>query len=93
MNNKNFEKRVKILMLLHDDTITSLAKKICIDEATLGKYIHGRRNPPIRILEDIADEYGVSVDFVLGRHGHFAAIDELQVKDFYDNPNFEFEMR
>ncbi|MBO8138626.1 MAG: helix-turn-helix transcriptional regulator [Desulfotomaculum sp.] len=45
----------------------TLAKRLGVSLASVASYEIGRINPSIEVLEKIADIFGVSVDYILGR--------------------------
>lgn len=48
-------------------TRTDLATRIGVNEATISRFVRGVHTPTIALVEKIADEFGVSVDYLLGR--------------------------
>ena len=55
--------------LLEDRSMTraDLALRIGVNEATISRFLRGLHTPTIALIEKIADEFGVSVDYLLGR--------------------------
>lgn len=55
--------------LLEDRSLTrsDLAARIGVNEATISRFLRGLHTPTIALVEKIADEFGVSVDYLLGR--------------------------
>lgn len=67
MPREAFAVTLKMLRLQHGLTQQELAEKLGISAVTISGYELGRREPSIEILERIADCFGVSVDYLLGR--------------------------
>lgn len=44
-----------------------MAEKLGITESAYGYYEQGRREPPYETLQQLADFFGVSIDYLLGR--------------------------
>lgn len=67
-----------------------LANKIGIARATYGAYEQGTRQPDFETLEKIADFFGVSTDYLLGRTDTPALTpqeqDELEFQAFANDP-------
>lgn len=59
--------RVRILREDRDLTQRQLAQKLQIHQTTYSDYELGRLNVPTAVWEKLADFYGVSVDYLLGR--------------------------
>ena len=55
--------------LLEDRSMTraDLALRIGVNEATISRFLRGLHTPTSALIEKIADEFGVSVDYLLGR--------------------------
>ena len=51
----------------HGLTRADLALRIGVNEATISRFLRGLHTPTIALIEKIADEFGVSVDYLLGR--------------------------
>lgn len=64
MNKKEFQE--KLLQLRNYRSLNSAAKGIGIHYQTLQKYENGDTLPPVDTAADIANYYGVSVDWLLG---------------------------
>lgn len=70
MDIKNFAERLKSLRgnKTQSQVATEMNKTLSsITQQTLGRYENGERLPNAEMLCDIADYYGVSVDYLLGR--------------------------
>lgn len=59
--------RLRELREDHDLTQGSLAKMLQVHQTTYSDYERGELNIPLRVLDQLADYYGVSVDYLLGR--------------------------
>lgn len=59
--------RLKDLREDRDLTQGSIAEFLNIKQNTYSQYENGRRQIPIDLLVKLADYYGVSVDYILGR--------------------------
>ncbi len=61
--------RIKIRDLREDRdlTQTELAKLLQIHQTTYSDYERGQLNVPVPVLHTLADFYGVSVNYLLGR--------------------------
>ena len=73
-----------LINLLYSRGITQrqLAEAIGISEQSVSRYITGNREPSIRIFSDIADFFGVSMDFLIGKNDvdddeHYIDISDL----------------
>ena len=51
----------------HDKTQKELADYLNIKQTTYSKYELGKVNIPVEVFIKLADYYGVSVDYLLGR--------------------------
>lgn len=51
----------------NDKTQTDLADYLNVKQTTYSKYELGKINIPIEVFMKLADYYGVSVDYLLGR--------------------------
>lgn len=64
--NSTFAKRLLVLLDEHDQSQADLARALRVDRATVTRYIKGRV-PPVPMLQAIADHFGVTTDYLLGR--------------------------
>lgn len=58
---------LKKLRLLRRKTQLSVQMETGIEQALLSKYESGKRIPPTETLVVLADYYGVSMDYIMGR--------------------------
>ena len=58
---------IKNLRIDNDLKQSDLASYLSIDQTTYSKYELGRLSIPVDVLIKLADYYGVSVDYLLGR--------------------------
>ena len=65
MYNEQFAERLKELMA--GESISSVAKKIGLKQATLSRYLHCKREIGLENLCKIADYYNVDLDILTGR--------------------------
>lgn len=70
--------------MLEDRSMTraDLALRIGVNEATISRFLRGLHTPTIALIEKIADEFGVSVDYLLGRTEN-PMIRSREEDDFY----------
>lgn len=68
--------KIKELRKKFNETQTELGKIIGTDKSTVSKYENETYIIPPEVLIKIADHYGVTVDYILGRTNHTNAIDE-----------------
>lgn len=59
--------RIRNLREDHDQTQCDLAQILNCTQVCYSHYENGKRNIPTAILEALADHYGVSVDYLIGR--------------------------
>ena len=59
--------RLRELREDNDLTQTALARLLQVHQTTYSDYERGNLNVPIAVLDRLADFYGVSVDYLLGR--------------------------
>ena len=59
--------RIRDLREDHDQTQRDLAEFLHCTQVCYCHYENGKRNIPTGILENLADYYGVSVDYLMGR--------------------------
>ena len=62
-----YQLRIRDLREDRDLTQTELAKCLKVHHTTYSAYELGRLNVPVTVLHTLADYYGVSVDYLLGR--------------------------
>ena len=62
-----FSSRVKKLIIRRGKTITGVARAIGVDTSTFSRAINIVRRPSLEVLEKIAKELNVSVDYLLDR--------------------------
>lgn len=67
MNNKNFPRVMTLLRKERGLKQKEAADKLGINQALLSHYEHGKRECGLDFLVHVADFYGVSVDYILGR--------------------------
>lgn len=65
-----YENRLRDLREDHDLKQADMAKLLNIHQTTYSDYELGRLNIPVSALHTLADYYGVSVDYLLGRTPH-----------------------
>lgn len=59
-------------------TMKELAERVGVSESAISQYETGRRQPDYETLLKIADYFGVSVDYLLGKEGGAAVDPELE---------------
>lgn len=59
--------RIRQLRIEHNMTQQKLASKLHVQRTTLAGYEAKNRHPPLDILVHIADIFGVTTDYLLGR--------------------------
>lgn len=64
---ESFIKKLSILLEEKNITQRELAEKINVTEVTISRYLSGERSPRIEIVSKIAEFFGVSIDFLLGK--------------------------
>ena len=88
----NFASRLKDLRVARGLSQRELADKISVSCAAIGLYETGKRFPRRDQLEDIADYFNVSIDYLTGRDNvteRFLTTDELKVIDAYRSASDE----
>lgn len=63
----NFIKNLSALLEEKNITQRELAEKINVTEVTISRYLSGERSPRIEIVSKIAEFFGVSIDYLLGK--------------------------
>lgn len=61
------ENRIRYLRNVHNLTLKQLGEAIGLADNTVSQYETGRREPDFATLLKIADYFGVTTDFILGR--------------------------
>ena len=61
------ELKLRALREDHDLTQATLAELLQVHQTTYSDYERGKLNGPLSVLDRLADYYGVSVDYLLGR--------------------------
>lgn len=64
---ESFIKKLSILLEEKNITQRELAEKINVTEVTISRYLSGERSPRIEIVSKIAEFFGVSIDYLLGK--------------------------
>lgn len=64
-------------------TQDELADLLCVSRSAISLYETGRREPDCAMLSKMADVFGVSVDFLLGR---IAFEENIMVQNFFRMP-------
>ena len=59
--------RIKYLMDAEDISQYALAKKLGISQSTICNWLNGKKEPSIESLWKLADYFGESVDYIIGR--------------------------
>ena len=62
-----FGDRLKVLRNEKNMTQSELAKLLEVSASTIGMYEQGRRDPDTKTLTFLAEYFGVSIDYLLGR--------------------------
>ncbi len=62
-----FPKRLRLLRETRQESQIDLAKVLALSNSTVSQYEAGRRMPDPDILTRLADHFGVSVDYLVGR--------------------------
>ena len=64
-----YRNRLKVLREDRDLKQAALAEYLQIHQTTYSDYELGKLNIPINVLHKLADYYGTSIDYLLGRTG------------------------
>ena len=62
-----YQRRLRDLREDHDKTQQDIAAVLCTSQTMYARYERGANELPLRHLLTLADYYGVSVDYLLGR--------------------------
>lgn len=69
-NKTEFQKRLEILMIMRNTSNEELAKVIGVNKASVSNYKSTEgRMPSLESIIKMADYFGVTIDFLLGRTG------------------------
>lgn len=88
-----FEKRLVELRKERNLYQVDVAKKIGVARATYGAYEQGNRQPDFDTLEKIANLYGVTTDYLLGRSDNPRMTADEEFKAFSNDPNLKHFFR
>lgn len=83
MDNK-FADRLKQLRLEKGDTLRDLAARFDMNAASLSNYELGKNEPKLSMVEKLAEYYGVSVDYLLGRVDNPRKPVEIEDEELYN---------
>ena len=64
---QTYQIRLRQLREDHDKTQTEIAEYLGINQTVYSRYETGKRQPSIDIIIQLADLFGVTVDYLLGR--------------------------
>lgn len=67
MGDTMYELRIRDLREDNDLSQAQVAEQLKVHQTTYSDYELGRLNIPVSVLHTLADYYGVSVDYLLGR--------------------------
>ena len=73
-----FNKRLKMLREARNLTQKELGEKFNISTSAIGMYEQGRRDPDTTLLAEIADFFGVSTDYLLGKTNELGIPKDLE---------------
>lgn len=65
--NKGMNRRFKEARLLNQMSVKEVIERLGISRPTLNAWESGRKSPSVDAVENLADLYGVTVDYLLGR--------------------------
>ncbi|MEH7122076.1 helix-turn-helix transcriptional regulator [Bacillus sp. JJ1773] len=82
--------RIKKLRKERKITQEELGKKINVTKVSISGYENGIRNPDTDTLKKIADFFGVTTDYLLGRTDN---PNEITSEEIYEDPDFMYAMR
>lgn len=72
--NKGMNRRFKEARLLNQMSVKEVIERLGISRPTLNAWESGRKSPSVDAVENLADLYGVTVDYLLGRPGRIPKI-------------------
>ena len=80
----NHQNRIAELREGRQWTQEELSQSIGITRASLSHYEKNRRKPDFEILTKLADVFGVSIDYLIGRTTHSEVVMDDDVRHFVD---------
>lgn len=86
VTNMEFNTRLTSLRKERKLLQADVANKVGIARATYGAYEQGSRQPDFETLKKLADFFGVSLDYLLGRTNISALKDEAEFQAFANDP-------
>lgn len=86
-NLSKFSDMLDSLMFEHEINATQLANAVGIDPTCIMRYLHCKRTPSVENLVKLADYFGCTTDFLLGREA------ENYVTTFYPCPPFSEHLK
>ena len=92
MNSLNIGERITALRKQKGWSQTDLAKTIEASRDMIGKYERNDNLPSIEVAFKLADIFGISVDYLLGK-GQHASYDKETIKRLEDIENLDPETR
>lgn len=81
----NFHNRLTEIMTNKDITAYRLAKDIGVQPAMVGRWMKGENIPSVEKLASIADYFGVSTDYLLGRADDPTGDAEVKILGYVDD--------
>ncbi|MEC0092636.1 helix-turn-helix domain-containing protein [Paenibacillus macquariensis] len=81
----NHQNRIAELREGRQWTQEELSQSIGITRASLSHYEKNRRKPDFEILTKLADVFGVSIDYLIGRTTHSEVVMDDDVRHFVDD--------
>ncbi|MBU5213257.1 helix-turn-helix domain-containing protein [Heyndrickxia oleronia] len=82
--------RIKLLRDKHNYSQKRVASALGISNVQLSRYESGDRKPDPEMITMIADYFGVSTDFLLGKTDNLV---EKTSNEIFDDPDFQYAMR
>lgn len=90
-----FPERLKQLRSEHKLTQEQLGKKINVTKVSISGYENGNRTPDMETLQNLADVFDVSIDYLLGRSDpkpiQKSSLNDLEMRD--DENIFFFDLK
>ncbi len=83
LSDKEIGERIKSVRQNCKLTQSKFAKKLHMTQQTLSRYENGKSTVPNDVLENIAQEFGVSLTYFLGIDSDKFSDDELLLIEFY----------